>query len=197
MTFVVLTWMGRNRHTLPTAFVSEKLCLRTKADWMITNLLQYTTKKNQRHALQCSLKRSLKGELSPNFTFWDESAWGWSTYWKVVTQIIQGLGKENPSKRRCKFALVSASALWCCQFRYDFCMLRTTSQTEIGLCMQGSREYCPVCVGTPELFVRFPTAVQYATKCWVTSRNTSTGLLHGNLPCFERRRVIHQKTFQE
>ena len=28
----------------------------------------------------------LKGELSQNFRVWDESARGWSTYWKVVTQ---------------------------------------------------------------------------------------------------------------
>ena len=37
--------------------------------------------------------------------------------------------------------------------------------------------YCPVCVRIPELFVRVPTAVQYSTKCCVTSHDTSTSLL--------------------
>ena len=43
--------------------------------------------------------------------------------------------------------------------------------------MQGSHEYCPVCVRIPELFVRVPTAVHYSTKCCVTSHDTSPGLL--------------------
>ena len=42
--------------------------------------------------------------------------------------------------------------------------------------MQGSRECCPVCVRIPELFVRVPTAVLYATRCCVTSHDTSAGL---------------------
>ena len=73
--------------------------------------------------------------------------------------------------------LYSTSALWRRQFRYDFCTLRTTSQARISVCMQGRRECCPVCVRIPELFVRVPTAVRYASKCCVTSHGTSTGLL--------------------
>ena len=49
----------------------------------------------------------IEGELSPNFTFlfiillilltfWDESARGWSTYWKVVTQNISEIGGGEP-----------------------------------------------------------------------------------------------------
>ena len=34
-----------------------------------------------------------------------------------------------------------------------------------------------VSVVIPELFVRHPTAVRYATKCCATSHDTSTGLL--------------------
>ena len=37
-----------------------------------------------------------KGELSPNLTFWDESARGWSTHWKVVTQNIREIGEGEP-----------------------------------------------------------------------------------------------------
>ena len=62
-------------------------------------------------------------------------------------------------------------------FYYDSCTLHTTSQVKISVCMQGSREYCPVCARAPELFVRVATAVQYSTKCCVMSRGTSTGLL--------------------
>ena len=38
----------------------------------------------------------IKGEPSPNFTFWDESARGWSTYWKVITQNITEIGEGEP-----------------------------------------------------------------------------------------------------
>ena len=48
---------------------------------------------------------------------------------------------------------------------------------QISVCMQGSRECCPVCVHIPELFIRGPTAARYATKCCVTSRDTSAGRL--------------------
>ena len=57
------------------------------------------------------------------------------------------------------------------------CTLGATSQAEISVCMQGSRECCLVCVRTAELFVRVSTAVRYAIKCFVTSHDTSTGLL--------------------
>ena len=47
---------------------------------------------------------------------------------------------------------------------------------KISACMQASRECCLVCVRIPELLVRVSTAVQYATKCCVTSQDTSTSL---------------------
>ena len=59
-------------------------------------------------------------------------------------------------------------------------MLRTRVQQKIGVCMQGRRECCPVCVRIPEVLVPVRVAthvVWYATKCNVASHNTSNGLL--------------------
>ena len=94
-------------------------------------------------------------------------------------KILGRLGKENPAKKRCEVAIAQCKCAVTSSVWYDFYTLRTctTNQAKISACMQGSREWCPVCVGIPELFVRVSTAVQYATKCCVTSHDTSTGFL--------------------
>ena len=96
---------------------------------------------------------------------------------KLLPKILGRLGKENLLKDDAKLPFYSASVLCRRQFQHDFCTLHTTSQVKISVCMQGSCGYCPVCESIPKLFVRVPTAVQYSTKCCMTSHNTSTGLL--------------------
>ena len=49
--------------------------------------------------------------------------------------------------------------------------------SKLSVCMQGSRECCPICVSIPKLSVRVSTAVWYIAKCGVTSHDASTGLL--------------------
>ena len=71
---------------------------------------------------------------------------------KLLPKILGRLGKENRSKGDAKLPLYSASVLRR-QFRYDFYTLRTTSPAKISVCVQGSRECCPVCVRIPKLFV--------------------------------------------
>ena len=94
---------------------------------------------------------------------------------KLLPKILGRLGKENPSKRRCKVAFVQrkCSVTSSVRFLYAICTLCTTSQAKISVCMQGSRGCCPACVCILELFVRVSTAVRYASKCCVTSHNTT------------------------
>ena len=88
-------------------------------------------------------------------------------------------GRRTPPKDRADLSLYSSDALWHHQFRYNFCMLRTTCQAKISVCMQGSRECCPVCVPElfPEPFVRYSMAFRYSAKWCVTSHDTITCLL--------------------
>ena len=106
------------------------------------------------------------------------------------TRLQIRLVNENPLKDYAKLPLFSASHRSC----YDFCMLRPTSQAKYSVCMQVSRECCPACVRIPEPFVRVSTAAWYATKCWVTSHDTSTAFWEPS-KLREHRRVIHQNCF--
>ena len=83
----------------------------------------------------------LKGELSPNFTFWDESASGWSTYWKVVTQNRE-IGEGEPLKKTIQSCLCTA------QVRCDVDTFRTISVRFVQLIkwkkVYACREYASV-----------------------------------------------------
>ena len=64
----------------------------------------------------------IKGELSTNFTFWDEPTRDWSAHWRVVSKMLGRLRKVKPSKRRRKVVFVQCHAV---QFWYDFYTLCT------------------------------------------------------------------------
>ena len=96
---------------------------------------------------------------------------------KLLPKILGRLGKENPSKRRCKVCFVRHKCAVTSSVSVRFLYATYNLSSKIRLCMQGSHECCPVCVHIPELFVQVPTAVWYATKCCVTSHDTSDGLL--------------------
>ena len=88
---------------------------------------------------------------------------------KLLPKILGRLGKENPSKRRCKVVFVqrklSALCMWRRQFRYDFCTLRTTSHERFSACIMHmawqpwvrvlssmcthSGTICPISYGSP------------------------------------------------
>ena len=96
---------------------------------------------------------------------------------KLLPKILGRLGKENPSKRRCKVAFEQRKCAVTLSVSAQFLYATSTSKAKSGVCKQGSPECCPVCARIPELFVRVSTAVLYATKCGVMSHNTSTGPL--------------------
>ena len=96
---------------------------------------------------------------------------------KLLTIILRRLGNENPSKRQCKVAVVQRKCAVTSSVSVRFLYAMSNLSRKKSVCMQGSREYCPVWCRIPELFVRVPTAVRYATKCYVTSHDTSSGLL--------------------
>ena len=130
--------------------------------------------------LQCTGKSArlyitLKGELSPSFTSEMSLPEAEVLIEKLLPEILGRLG--TPSKRRFKVAFVQRKCAVTSSVSVQFLYLRTTSQAEISVCMQGSRECCPACVRLPELFVRVSTAVRYATKGCVTSHGSSVSLL--------------------
>ena len=134
-----------------------------------------------------NIRNFIKGELSPNFTF---CLPGIEVF--IEKSLPKILGRSL-LKDYAKLPVYSASALWCRQFRYDFYTLCTTSQANISVCMQGSRECCPVRVRIPELF-------QYLSECLVRHQvwgdvTRHCNLPFGNLPGFKYTGVLHQKHF--
>ena len=62
---------------------------------------------------------------------------------KLLPKILGRLGKENPSKRRCKVAFVLHKCAVTSSVSVRFLILytlHTTSQAKISVCMQGSRD---------------------------------------------------------
>ena len=63
--------------------------------------------------------QGIKGQLSANFSFWDEPSWDWNTHWKAITQNIREIGKEKPPKRRHKGALAQRKfSVWLITLHY-------------------------------------------------------------------------------
>ena len=71
-----------------------------------------------------------KGELSPNLLSKVSLPVIKVLIEKFLSEILGRLGKENPSRRRFKVALVQrkCSVMSRRQLQYDICTLRTTSQ---------------------------------------------------------------------
>ena len=90
---------------------------------------------------------------------------------KLLPKTLGRLGKENPSKRWCKVAFAQRK---CAQFQYDFHTLRTTSQARLLVTACGAAVSVVWYVyAFQNCLVRVSTAVWYATKCGVTSHDTS------------------------
>ena len=64
------------------------------------------------------------------------------------------------------------------------------------VCIRGSCEGCPVCVGIPELYIWALTAAWYATKWCLTSQDTSIGLF-GTFQAPQIGEWYTRKNFQE
>ena len=54
---------------------------------------------------------------------------------KLLPKLLGRLGKENPSKRRCKVAFVQCKCAVMSSVSVHFCTLRTTSPAKISVCM--------------------------------------------------------------
>ena len=96
---------------------------------------------------------------------------------KLSPKILGRLGKENPSKRRCKVAFVRRKFGVTSSVSVRFLYAAYKSKAKISVCMLGSGVCCPICVLIPELFVWIFKVVLYVAKCGVTSHDTATGLL--------------------
>ena len=104
---------------------------------------------------------------------------------KLFPKILWTLGKENPSKRRCKVAFVQRQCALTLLVSVRFLSLRTASQAKFSVCTQGSRECCPhsgtICLSL------YGSPVRHQVLRDVTQHFNRP---IGNLPCFKYRRVI-------
>ena len=101
---------------------------------------------------------------------------------KLLPKILGRLGKENPSKKQCKVAFVQRKIAVTSTVSVRFLYARATNQAKnliVHACSSaGQPRVLSVCMHSGTInFVCVPTAVLYATKCCVTSHDTSTGLL--------------------
>ena len=135
--------------------------------------------------------RKFKGELSPNFTFREESARG---YWNVVTQNIREIGERKLLEKTMQSCLCTV------QVRCDVVSFGTISVRYEKLAKQKI-----VCAGQPWVLSSMCThsgticpsfygsPVRYQVLRDVTRHFNRP---FGNLPGFKHRRVIHQKNFR-
>ena len=107
---------------------------------------------------------------------------------KLIPKILGGLGKENPSKKRCEVAFVQhkcpVTSVSVRVLTFSVHYVQLVKEKVVYAC-RACRECRPVCVHIPELFVRVSMAVQNSTKSGVMSHNSSTGLL-GTFQACER-----------
>ena len=138
--------------------------------------------------------KEITGKLSPNFTFWDDSTWGWSSIDKLFH--ISETGEREALWRTKQGALVqSAGLVWCRQFSYNFLTLRAKAKKKtLHVCWAAvSIVWCAsVCRCSQELCVRDSGAVWRALQSGMMSHSSSTSLL-GTFPGFENRRTLYPK----
>ena len=139
---------------------------------------------------------SIRGELSPNFTFWDEPTRDWSTYWKVVSQNIREIGEGEPLKKTMQSCLCTA------QVRCDIVSFGMISVHYVQQDKQKLVHACRLATSVVRCVYAFRNYLfeflrQFSTPLSAVWRHTTLQPAFWNLLGFERRRVIHQKTFQE
>ena len=113
---------------------------------------------------------------------------------KLLPKILGRLGKENPSRRQCKVAFVQRKCAVMSSVSVRFLYAPYNQSSKISVCMQGSRECCPEwCTHSGTIYPSsYGSPVRYQVLRDVTRHFNRP---FRNLPGFEHRRVIHQKSF--